>query len=759
MTAPRALSHGGLLARQARARFVAEVDQALPELGRVALERLGALAAQSAPAQELSERRQALLAFQRLHEAWVDAVRRAWRQPGASAPRPPSDVLELIDNEEVETRIQVSRLALALGDTVNSELNDLRLRVLQLEGQRELAADDAFRPEQLARALLEQWVACGLARDSWTLVQQLLREPLVQRLLEAYHHANEFLVQQGVMPEIDLRPFLRRGGEAATPSRPAPLAPAAPAPAATRLAPPPSERGRAGAAAAAGRMVEPTAQTRLMAPATPPAGARSAASQAAQGVLGQLRRLLGERVGPGDATRRSGLSPALTQALTQAGTASGPLDGGEGLAQLQLELRQRSAELKRKAGTAGEKATVEVVALMFQSILAEERIPASVRVWFARLQMPVLRVALAEPEFFGTLEHPARQLIDRMGSCALGFDAGVSGGRALEAEVRRVVQVIEQYPETGRRVFQLVLDEFQQFLARALLGTERTQRVVSVVQQVEQKETLAIQYTIELRKLLGSVPVRPEIREFLFKVWAEVLAVAAVRHGAQHADTLMLKRAATDLLWTASAKPQRSDRARVVQELPQLLQRLRQGMSLLGLPAQEQEGNLKLISDTVAEAFLSRAELIPQDQLDEMARRLASLDDVVGDAAGDIELDAGSLEMMPGFEHAAIEVVADGGAQASEAMLARAQELQPGHWFTLDRNSEVKPVQFVWRSARRQLHLFVAADGRTCLFQTRRLAAYLQAGLLVPAEDEALTVRATRAALAKLEANPDRLLS
>jgi hypothetical protein len=60
---------------------------------------------------------------------------------------------------------------------------------------------------------------------------------------------------------------------------------------------------------------------------------------------------------------------------------------------------------------------------MFQSILAEERIPPAVRVWFARLQMPVLRVALAEPEFFGSLEHPARQLIDRMGSCVLGFDA------------------------------------------------------------------------------------------------------------------------------------------------------------------------------------------------------------------------------------------------------------------------------------------------------------------------------------------------
>ena len=49
--------------------------------------------------------------------------------------------------------------------------------------------------------------------------------------------------------------------------------------------------------------------------------------------------------------------------------------------------------------------------------------------------------------------------------------------------------------------------------------------------------------------------------------------------------------------------------------------------------------------------------------------------------------------------------------------------------------------------------------GRCYLIQAARVAAYLQAGLLVPSEEEALTVRATRDALAKLDANPERLLS
>src|SRR3954465_2274998 len=105
-----------------------------------------------------------------------------------------------------------------------------------------------------------------------------------------------------------------------------------------------------------------------------------------------------------------------------------------------------------------------------------------------------------------------------MGSCVLGFDSSAISGSALETEIRRVVQVIEQYPETGRRVFQLVYDEFQRFLSRFLTEKGPTQKLGSVAQQAGKKETMGIQYTIELRKMLSDVPVRDEIREFLFKV-------------------------------------------------------------------------------------------------------------------------------------------------------------------------------------------------------------------------------------------------
>ena len=804
------------LARQARERFVIHAESLLPILSDAVRARLGELADASTSGRDRQALRDAVLDFERVRSAWVEGTRKAWRKamvpPTATARvRMDASSLELIGDEVVEQKILSSRLSLAILEKATWELNELRVRMQHLEGGAEMAPEDVLRPEAVAQLLVEQWTANGLSRQSWLAVQDLIQQHAVERLLAAYKQVNEFLVKNGVVPDIAESARVKRGVDA--PSRHADSGRGSVESGASPAGQGAGVGGGGGSAGGGhagggagsghsrngpstgfsgtgrGRPDGPRPQgsqgyghsgggvadeTRLMTASTPLARARARAS----GVLGQLKRLLTDRVAGFDPDQHpTRPSPVLAQAISHhAGHVQTQLqtpvyEGSDTVGEIvvydnaaveraAVDLRQRSGELKKAASTSSEKATIEIVALMFQSILSEERIPPAVRVWFARLQMPVLRVALAEPEFFGTLEHPARQLIDRMGSCVMGFDASAIGGGAMEVEIKRVVQVIEQYPETGRRVFQLVYDEFQKFLSKFLTEKGPTQRLVSVAQQVEQKETMAIQYTIEMRNMLNDIPVRDEIREFLFKVWAEVLAVAAVKNGPQHADTIALKKSAADLVWAASAKPNRNDRARVIQDLPQLLQRLRQGMTLMGIQGGAQEAHIKVIGDTLADAFLSKTETIAPARIEMLAKRLANLEDYVADdPATDLPLDAESIELMLGIDASMIEVVADGGSKPSDAMMAWALELQLGNWFTLDHNSRTSHVQYVWRSDRKQLHLFAMPDGKSFLVQARRLAAYLQAGLLLPTEEEALTVRATRDALAKLDANPERLLT
>ncbi len=775
------------------------VGRALPEWVKVCDTRLTSILDQAGSARDMQARRDAWTGFQKNQTTWLNQSRKALQRSllprfsNSGSPTSVSGQLELVAEGAIDDQILASRLAMQVLDKSSTELNELRLRIQHLEGRLELPRGDVLLPDVTARILVDQWLDAHMTREAWVLVQDALAPVMATKLHEAYKAANEFLVASGVMKEIDLQALVKRvpGSRSEGPvvRRDASAAATAPRPmtAGQRMAGGPASMPASapggvsgmgpGSNFGAGRAGAPSSgmgvhdETRLMTGTSPLARAR----MRAQGVVGRLKRMLIDRVG-GDfeATQLLPPSPRLQQAIqhqvASPSVAAGLyVSGSSGVGAVYVDasqvervatsLRQRTAELKQAASTPTEKATIEVVALMFQSILAEERIPPSVRVWFARLQIPVLRVALAEPEFFSALQHPARRLIDRMGSCVMGFESNV-GSAALEAEIKRVVQVIEQYPETGRRVFQLVFDEFQKFLSTYLSEQGSASRFVSVAQQVEQKETLSVQYTIELRKLLDDVPVRDEVRDFLFKVWVDVLAVASVKYGLKHEETTSLKQVASDLLWAASAKPNRNDRARVIQQLPGLLQRLRHGMGLLGFPTSLQDQHIKSVSDTLADAFMSRTEPISQESLDNLSDRLANLEDYLpANGVGDLDLDTESIEMITGVDASNIEVINQGGSQPNEAMRSWAVELQIGSWFGLDHNGKLNSVQLAWRSERGQLYLFVTNGGRCFLIQAMRVASYLQAGLLVPSEEEALTVRATRDAMAKLEANPERLLN
>lgn len=779
------------LARQARQRLVDGLCAGIPELDKTVLDFLTTLMTQTGTAREMQAHRDAWMLYQQHHAAWTERTIRAWREalaPHSSTARGAlaagggaNPQFELLSDDVVENKILAARMALTVSEQVSAQFDTLRQRTQSLEGQ-ELDSNDILRPDTVCLLLVEQWVEAGLPRtDLLTVVDPLQRE-LANLVQKQYQAVNAFYVEQGVTPQADLKSRVRRtSGGSVSGSDSSAGGLASQALAQTRQAMAAAARGDNNMPMASmGNRPVPPHPSRMAPPGYPQRGMPTGfatgmtplarARQRAQGVMGQLRKLLTQPATGFDMVNAPPASAALAHALTAhrvhadtyySGVATLMEDySPAAVVQLAGTVRERSAELKKKASTAGEKAIIEVVALMFQSILAEDRIPPAVRVWFARLQVPVLRVALAEPEFFSNLSHPARQLIDRMGACVMGFDATSINGSALEAEIRRVVQVIEQYPETGRRVFQLVYDEFEKFLSKFLTEKQVTSRLVTVAQQVEQKETLAIQYTIELRTMLREMPVRDEIREFLFKTWAEVLALSAVRDGPQHADTVSLKRTAADLVWAASAKPNRTDRAQVIQNLPGLLQRLRQGLTLMGVNGPTQDAQIKVLTDTLADAFLSKTASIPQAHIDAMAKRLANLEDFIGDATlGDMPLNADNIEMMLGIDASSIHVIADNGAPVDDAMVTWAQELKPGTWFTLDHNGASAQVQYAWQSQRKQLHLFAAVDGSSYLIQVRRLAAYLQAGLLVAQDEEGLTLRATRDALAKLDANPERLLN
>ncbi|GAA0759371.1 DUF1631 domain-containing protein [Ideonella azotifigens] len=807
--------------------------------------------------------------------------------------------LQLVDDATIQRNILISRLTLAVLDRTTWEFADLRARLTDLSGQSDLDDDDLFRPQVVARGMLKAWLEAGLTLESWRMLENVLHKACSEHVEKAFHATNQWLIERGVLPRVDLRPFIRRSDGTST--SPTPLDTTSGAPSTTsgpstqsdssgwsepqplgpnisRVMPaslsqgsgqggqhPSGQRAQGGqpqgGAVARGGAGGPGLSMRPQAAgyrtgvagapgqdgpggemaegqggqggwttgpggATPPGAggiatgpggpggpgragggvggiggystgyhtgastgmsgglddetrmmtrqAGGGALQRAEAVLGQFSDIL-ERHLPGFRDQAPGRGPSqqLSQAMAQAQirvvaqveaqqAAGGVGPSGELLAspaQLVAELRERQQTLKQAAATPEERATVELVALLFQSILTDERIPALLRIWFARLQMPVLRVALAEPDFFSGADHPARRLIDRLGACVMGFEGDAEViGTPLEAEIRRVVQVVEAFPDTGRRVFQAVLSEFEKFLERYFSErNDATKAGVSLAQQIEQRETLAIQYTIELRKMLNELPVQEGVRDFLFHIWADVLATTAVRHGPHSHEVKTVRDAAADLMWAAGSKTTREERAEVIRRLPPLLGVIRRGMNAAGLDARKQEDAVKALNLALTAAFSARATSVSPEQLEHLKQRLATIEELMPD--DDLELDDSWVLDEANHRNEGLEIVSEGGSMPGPSMLAAAAQLQPGSAYTLELRGRRETVRLSWQGMHKQLSLFVGSQGRCVLFQKTRLAAFLQAGLLVPVQDESLTISATRDALRKLSADPSRLMA
>jgi hypothetical protein len=926
------------IARKARQTFAEQMADAGPRLLAAVLEAARLLLDKPAERSVAQQRRDTLQSLMTHGEEWIERLGEMLRD-ACVADRPSTSTgalvasmqghtqkLMLVDDETVQKEIFISRLSQAIVDQAVWELNDLTTRVSALEGREELSEHDLFRPQQLAKIVVRSFIDSDFGPDAWSGVENTMKVEISALATEGYHEANRYLVEKGVMPDVNLRTLIRRSVDRApvVASRQMPMEDfnstsqggASTGSGGTQFAPTAYSQGyggQGGASGGQGRQGGPSGHGN-----GPGGGGQNAGhgggqsgqqggygggqggqgggqggqggqgggqgghggSQGGQGGHGgqggqggdggggnggggasgqsgygvgpaggnagagggngggggagggsmadfmrntSLHPMQGEGGGPGG-PGASGSAGAPNVGITVTGNVKAPGGSAGGQfaspAQVQVDatlrrfgrtmerhvqgfmntqrfsmpsgemtgaiaaaqqvfvqhvearrnegsslapaemidaLRQQKQELKSTANTQEERATIEVVALLFASILTEDRIPSAVRVWFARLQMPTLRVAMAEPDFFSSAQHPARRLIDRMGACVMGFDAAPQGaGPELEGEVARVVQVVEAFPETGRKVFQTVLVEFERFIEKFFRDqNETTKKGVSLASQVEQRETLAIQYTIELRKLLDGVPVQDGVREFLFQVWADVLATTAMRHGLQSDETRVVREAALELVWIASAKTTREERAEVIRRLGPLLASLRKGMLAGGLPPERQETSLRSLNIALTAAFAARSAAIDPDQFGRLKQRLEALDEILPDA--DFEIDDSFALDLSGHESDELEIVAEGGATPSAGALAATDEMLVGAWYMLEYRDRQEAMQLAWQGMRKQLSLFVSSGGRCVLFQRRRLAAFLQAQLLVPAQDESLTIAATRSAIEKINADPDRL--
>lgn len=242
-----------------------------------------------------------------------------------------------------------------------------------------------------------------------------------------------------------------------------------------------------------------------------------------------------------------------------------------------------------------ERMTVDVMTMLFDFIRQDESIPQPQRELLAGLQVPLLKAAVLEPDLLHKADHPARRLLNRLGSAAI--DSGSTDGGLMNDAIARTVNRIRDEFDTDSQAFSRCLRDFERYVAaqpeRQDLLDERAARAVDAAERFG----IHLERTSEaLCKALQPLDTDKRIVDFIVGRWAHVLVYAAWQEAEADGPPGLYRQchaALPDLLWSVQDKPLPAERNTLVRMLPDLVRRLRAGMDL----ARMTEGEARQILD------------------------------------------------------------------------------------------------------------------------------------------------------------------
>ncbi|CAM4114828.1 DUF1631 family protein [Roseateles saccharophilus] len=247
-------------------------------------------------------------------------------------------------------------------------------------------------------------------------------------------------------------------------------------------------------------------------------------------------------------------------------------------------IHQHRDELRQAASGRLDHMVIDVVAGLFDQILSDPKVPPQMARLLARLQLPVLRVALGDETFFSSRRHPVRQFVNRMASLACAFDDfSDDPGRPFLAHVRDLVQDVAQGDFDRMDVYTAKLDALEAFIAEQTRSTLKAAGDAAAV--VERRETdlrLQQRYALQLQQALAKVPMQDFLRSFLAQVWSQAIVLAS-REGAPE-RALRLRQLGRSLVMSVQPKGGTAARADFLRELPNLMRTLNEGMDLIRWP-------------------------------------------------------------------------------------------------------------------------------------------------------------------------------
>jgi hypothetical protein len=512
--------------------------------------------------------------------------------------------LSLVDNAEVERGVTADRLGQALAHDCDAALESLNAHVAGLL-QDSNPEHNPFRPQLVAKALLKAVSDVESDHDVAEALSQQLGRVLGLELSKAYTQIVADMRTQGVQPQgLAVQrsrshggngPHTTAGGQATQPSTlngELGMAQSQPSRWSDSAAGRPSHHAPVTAEAhlrAAQALGEMFGVSLPGAPLDGPApmGTRvfgTGAGGMPAGLQQDFHQLLRRISQQPAASEASGTQPAgddVMAAWDNGGTAAPGFAGPLMAANL---IRAHRDELVRASGGAAlDQMVIDIVAALFDQVLSDPKVAPEMARQIARLQMPVLRVALGDMSFFNSRKHPVRRFVNRIATLSAAFEEHDEGaGQACLARVTALVNDIVDGDFDRMDLYEAKLAELEGFIENE--NTRDSAENAAVAALLSGKEAdLRVQqrYMQILKAELSDVEMPDFVRDFITQIWSQVQVMASARDGAHSPFALRMRKAGHELALSVQPKGNPQLRKAFLLKLPQLMKDLNEGLALI----------------------------------------------------------------------------------------------------------------------------------------------------------------------------------
>lgn len=263
---------------------------------------------------------------------------------------------------------------------------------------------------------------------------------------------------------------------------------------------------------------------------------------------------------------------------------------------------------------------INLVSAMFDYILDDQDLPTAMKALIGRLQIPMLKVALLDEQFFKTEKHPARLLLNSLAKAGVGWDEKAPASDILYKKIEETVFKILTDFTSDMSVFTELLEDFNKFYeeqqARIALIDQRTREAE---ERRAKAELARSEVQLVLNQKLTGRRLPMAVIRLLQEGWRHVLYLSFLKDGKDAESWRQAVKVVDALIW--SMMPVKEDPAwldRLKSVAPKLSNSLKKGLSSVNFDPIKSESLLREIDrvhqETIDGLETPVVEVLTEDQ-------------------------------------------------------------------------------------------------------------------------------------------------